>query len=157
MKTVSKFLLIPLIAAIIACFLFFLVALIPQSTIQQNAAQSARELVSQPQWMTVLNSGDPSYTMDNYTDSQIILQSYNLTISNLESILSNPKHISEIDNTNMALALDEVVNQGAENETNYVVIGWDSECSFALFCSLDHIMIFAKLLQLHFLCYFLQH
>lgn len=120
MKTVSKFLLIPLIAAIIACFLFFLVALIPQSAIQQNAAQSARELVSQPQWMTVLNSGDPSYTMDNYTDSQIILQSYNLTISNLESILSNPKHISEIDNTNMALALDEVVNQGAENETNYV-------------------------------------
>lgn len=120
MKSLIKISVMPLLVGIIGCFLLLLVSLIPQSAIQQNASQSANELVSQPQWMIVLNNGDSSYMMDNYTDSQIIMQSYNLTFSNPESILSNPKHISKADDSNMALALNEVVNNGAENETNYV-------------------------------------
>lgn len=120
MKKIWKLIAMPPVTAAAACVLFFLVSLIPQSAIQENASRAAKELVAQPQHVTVLNIGDPAYQMDNYTDSQIILQSYNLTIANPASILSNPKHISGTNSTNMALALDEVVNQGAENETNYV-------------------------------------
>ena len=119
LRKTSALILLPFAAAILGCILFFVVSLIPQSAIQSNASQSAKELTSQSQWPTVLNTGDKSYTMDNFTDSQIIMQSYNLNSQNSSSILENPKHISEQDSSNMALALDEVVNQGAENEISY--------------------------------------
>ena len=116
---IIKLFLLPFAIAILGCFLFFVVSLIPQNAIQYNASQSAKELNSQSQWPIALNKGDKSYTMDNFTDSQIIMQSYNLTSQNIGSILENPKHVSDQDTTNMALALDEVVNQGAENEISY--------------------------------------
>ena len=120
MKNILKTAVIPIVAALVACVVLFLVALIPQSAIQKNASVAAGELVSQPQWPTVLNTGDPTYRMDNYTDSQIMMQSYNLNISNPRSVLTNPKHISDSDGNNMAYALDEVVNGGADNEISYV-------------------------------------
>lgn len=119
MKKIITLALLPFAAAILGCILFFVVSLIPQNAIQYNASQAAKELTSQDQWPMVLNTGDRTYKMDNYTDSQIIMQSYNLTSENLSSILTNPKHKSEQVPNNMALALDEVVNRGAENEMSY--------------------------------------
>lgn len=117
---IKKFgvLLMPIITAFVSIGLFFCVSLIPQSAIQEHAALSAQELLTQYQWQYVINHGDSTYIMDHYTDAQILMQSYNLTITDPASILSNPKHVSETGN--MINALDEVVNQGVENEMNYV-------------------------------------
>ena len=120
LKKILTFLLIPMTISIIISILFVAVALIPQKSIQSNASISANQLISQPQWPTVINTGDTSYMLDNYTDSQILMQAYNLNINNPKSVFSNPKHISQANKDNMALALNEVVNEGAKNETNYV-------------------------------------
>lgn len=120
LKKLLKFILIPVICAVSVSVLFVAVALIPQSAIQKNASLSAEQLISQPQWPTVINNGDASYTLDNYTDSQILMQSYNLNMDEPKSVFSNPKHISAANKNNMAVALNEVVNEGAENETYYI-------------------------------------
>ena len=119
LKKLLKFILIPLICAVAISILFVAAALIPQNAIQKNASLSAEQLLSVPQWPTVINNGDASYTLDNYTDSQILMQSYNLNMDEPKSVFSNPKHISPANSGNMAVALNEVVNGGAENETYY--------------------------------------
>lgn len=120
LKKIIPFLALPILLAVIISLLFLAVSLIPQSAIQQNAARSAKQLLLQSQWPTVINTGEKSYMLDNYTDSQIIMQSYNLTIQNPKSIFSNPKHISQREPDNMAVALSEVVEGGATNETSYI-------------------------------------
>ncbi len=119
MKKIFKVILLPVFLSIIAIALFLLSALIPQSAIQRNAKASVQQLLSQGQWEIVINKEDPTYTMDIYTDSQILMQSYNLNMEEPSSIFKNPKHVSEKQNWNMAVAFDEVVNENAENELSY--------------------------------------
>lgn len=95
MKKILNVIILPILVSIAAVLLLFLSALIPQKAVQRNASASAKQLLSQGQWEVVINKEDPTYTMDMYTDSQILMQSYNLNMEDPASIFKNPKHISE--------------------------------------------------------------
>jgi len=113
-------LLLPFFISVLAIVLLFAVSLIPQSAILENARESATQLLGQHPWDTPINDGDPVYTLDNYTDSLIIMHSYNMTAEDPSSVIANPQHISEHNDWNMAVSLDERVNGGMENNSNYV-------------------------------------
>lgn len=119
MKRIISFFLLPVFVSILAILLFFMAALIPQEAIQENVEISTNQLLSHFQWEDVFNKGDPTYKMDICTDSMILLQAYNMNTDDSSSIFKNPKHISKEADWNVALALKEVVFDGAENEENY--------------------------------------
>lgn len=119
MKKILKVAALPFIVSAIVLIMFLLAALIPQKAILANAETSADQLFSHHQWEIVFNKGDPTYELDLYTDTMIIMQSYNMNMDDPSSILRNPRHISEKNEWNLAIALNELIREGAENESNY--------------------------------------
>ncbi len=119
MKKILKVALLPFLVSVLAALLFLLVAIIPQEAIQKNAESTVKQLLSHHQWEIALNKGDPTYTFDLYTDSIIMMESYNLNTEDISSIFKNPMHTSEANEWNAAMAMDEVVNGDAQNERSY--------------------------------------
>lgn len=120
MKKLVKCLLIPAIIAVLGSVLLLAASVVPTRFIQKNAERSAQQLISMPQRPYVINVDNFEYIMDNYTDSQILMQSYELRCTKPSTIYSNPKHVA-VDGSgeiNMPKAFSEVVS-GAECETNY--------------------------------------
>jgi len=85
-----KVLLTPVLCALIGGLLLLAVSLIPERAVHDNAAKSAKQLDGMGQYV-LLDEEDPACSLDSYTDQQIIMESYTLSVRDPSSVLLNPR------------------------------------------------------------------
>ena len=121
-KSVLKYIAAPFIGGAVGLLLLFAVSLIPQSMVQKNASASAHHLDSDHITPKYINIWDWSYASDNHTDTLIMMESYNL--DSFQDALLNPYRgvqKYEGEETYLNDAFVELVDEGAENDTVYVL------------------------------------
>ena len=114
-----KYVLAPFISAVIGCICLALVSCIPQSLIQKNAEKSLEHIKMEPIYPSYINVCYNAYTMDNYTDTLILIGGYNLRSDNIRSILTNPSIRPYPDESDIKNSFEDTVN-GKESNSTYV-------------------------------------
>lgn len=91
MRIVTRYLAAFLIIVVVACALLFIAGLVPQTALKQHMLESMDQLVIEGVNPGVLFAGHPRSTLDNYSESRILVHSYYMdTTSSPAAILTNP-------------------------------------------------------------------
>ena len=91
MRVVLRYVLAFLIIVAVACALLYAAGLIPQAALKQHMLETMDQLQIEGVNPGVLYAGHPRSSLDNYSESRILLHSYYMdTKSSAAAVLSNP-------------------------------------------------------------------
>lgn len=91
MRVIVRYTVVFLIILIVACAFLYAAGLIPQAALKQHMLETMDQLTLEGVNPGVLYAGHPRSSLDNYSESRILMQSYYMnTIPSAGSVFTNP-------------------------------------------------------------------